>query len=436
MPSNIKKIPKKETENKNLPTIKKSEIKIQPQAIKNPKANVITNNPTFGAVMNNGTVGKEVVALKTEIHVNETDDLRIEQINPLIPPAILMENFPLSRKAASTVKRTRFGISNVLKQKDSRLVCIVGPCSIHDPKAALEYANKLVKLSKELQDDLLIVMRVYFEKPRTTVGWKGLINDPFLDRTFSINKGLSAARKLLMDINELGLPCGVEYLDTIVPQFIGDLVSWGAIGARTTESQVHRELTSGLSCPVGFKNGTMGSIEVAAAAIKASSRPHHFLSVTKQGLAAIVETQGNPSCHTILRGGKDGPNFDPSSVAKAIAILNKAKVSNAIMIDCSHGNSQKIHSNQPVVAGSIASQIRYGNKNIVGVMIESFLHSGKQSIPDNLVSRSELKYGVSVTDSCLSWEHTEPVLQELAEAVRARRAMEGRQSRQYISAKI
>jgi len=345
-----------------------------------------------------------------------------------------MENFPLTDLAGETVALARYDIDNALKGKDSRLVCVVGPCSIHDPKAAMEYATKLVEVRRELQEDLIIVMRVYFEKPRTTVGWKGLINDPFLDGTFSINKGLTVARKLLIDINELGLPCGVEFLDTIIPQFIGDLVSWGAIGARTTESQIHRELSSGLSCPVGFKNGTMGNIEVAAAAIQAASHPHHFLSVTKQGLAAIVETRGNASCHTILRGGKDGPNFDPSSVAKACAILRKAKVTESLIIDCSHGNSQKIHSNQPIVAETVASQIRFGNKHIIGVMIESNLNAGKQSIPKDISSRSQLQYGVSVTDSCLSWEDTVPILRQLAEATRVRRS--GRQSRQYISASL
>jgi len=378
--------------------------------------------------------GKNIQPLKTKIHTNSTDDIRIEQINPLIPPAIILENFPLSQDVGAVVQQARMKITNIIQQKDSRLICVVGPCSIHDPKAALEYAIKLSKLARELQDDLCIVMRVYFEKPRTTIGWKGLINDPFLDNTFNINKGLAVARNLLIDINRLGLPCGVEFLDTIIPQFIGDLVSWGAIGARTTESQIHRELSSGLSCPVGFKNGTMGNIEVAAAAIKAASYPHHFLGVTKQGLAAIVETKGNPLCHTILRGGKDAPNFDPSSVAKAYTILKRAKINSSLIIDCSHGNSQKIHSNQPVVADSVASQIRFGNKNIVGVMIESNLNPGKQSLPKALFSINQLQYGVSVTDSCISFEDTVPVLRQLAEAVRLRRS--GKVDRQYISAKL
>lgn len=371
-------------------------------------------------------------ALETAVKVNQTDDVNIEKINPLIPPAILMENCPLSELAGSVVSKGRSELVNILEGRDSRLFAIVGPCSIHDVAAAMEYAQKLVVVAEELKDDLLIVMRVYFEKPRTTVGWKGLINDPNLDESFNINKGLQLGRQLLMDVNELGLPCGVEFLDVISPQFLGDLVSWGAIGARTTESQIHRELASGLSCPVGFKNGTTGNLDVCAGAIASAAAPHRFLSVTKQGLAAIVSTKGNPHCHTILRGGSaTGPNFDISSVAKATTYLKKAKVSRAIVVDCSHGNSNKNHNNQPVVSHNVAIQVATGNKDIVGVMIESNLFEGAQKLPSNPENLKDLKYGVSVTDACVSWEATVPMLRELAAAVRDRR--EGKNVVQYLA---
>ena len=307
-----------------------------------------------------------------------TDDLRIEQIRPLIPPAILMENLPLSEKASTTVAESREAVARVLRQQDDRLVVVVGPCSIHDVDAAREYARGLQAVAAELADALVVVMRVYFEKPRTTVGWKGLINDPRLDGTFRVNEGLNLARGLLLDLAEMGVPAGCEFLDTITPQYIADVVSWGAIGARTTESQVHRELASGLSVPVGFKNGTDGNIQIAIDAIQAAGHPHHFLSVTKQGLSAIVATRGNPDCHLILRGGNSEPNYDAAAVARAIAVLEKAKLPARLMIDCSHGNSRKDPARQPAVASDIAGQIRAGGRTIAGVMIESHLVGGRQ----------------------------------------------------------
>lgn len=350
---------------------------------------------------------------------NETDNDNIDFLAPLVPPAILMDELKLTDEAKASVIAGRVGFHNILTGEDDRLAVVVGPCSIHDTKAALEYALQLKEAADELKDELLIIMRVYFEKPRTTVGWKGLINDPGLDGTFMINKGLRIARKLLLDINELGLPCGVEFLDVISPQFVGDLVAWGAIGARTTESQVHRELASGLSCPVGFKNGTSGDVNVAAAALQSSSAPHHFLSVSKQGLAAIVHTKGNPNCHVILRGGTvSGPNFDDASVAHATELLRKKDQCQKLVIDLSHGNSNKQHQNQIIVGRSVASQIAAGNKNICGVMIESNINEGNQKIPTDL---SQLQYGVSVTDACVSWENTLPILRMLAAATKQRR---------------
>src|SRR4051812_38645669 len=347
-----------------------------------------------------------------------TDDLRIEQIRPLIPPAILMENLPLSEKASTTVAEGREAVARVLRQQDDRLVVVVGPCSIHDVDAAREYARGLHALAAELQDALVVVMRVYFEKPRTTVGWKGLINDPRLDGTFRVNEGLNLARSLLIDLAEMGVPSGCEFLDTITPQYIADVVSWGAIGARTTESQVHRELASGLSVPVGFKNGTDGNIQIAIDAIQAAGHPHHFLSVTKQGLSAIVATRGNPDCHLILRGGNSEPNYDAGAVARAVAVLEKAKVPERLMIDCSHGNSRKDPTRQPDVARDIAGQIRAGGRAIAGVMIESHLVGGRQDpVPGKPLTR-----GQSITDACLAWSDTVPTLRELADAVRARGA--------------
>jgi 3-deoxy-7-phosphoheptulonate synthase len=346
-----------------------------------------------------------------------TDDIRIAALKPLIPPAILMEELPITDDASEEIASSRAQIEACLQKQDDRLVVVVGPCSIHDPNAAMEYASLLKKEADRLADDLMIVMRVYFEKPRTSIGWKGLINDPKLDGTFAINQGLRTARKLLLDISNAGLPCGCEFLDTIMPQFIADLVSWGAIGARTTESQVHRELASGLSCPIGFKNATNGNIKVAVDAIAAARHPHHFLSVTKQGLAAIVETNGNPACHIILRGGSDGPNYDSASIQQATDMLMAENLLPAIMIDCSHGNSAKQHDRQPIVAQEIANAVSSGNKYIFGCMLESHLKSGKQSIDAN----TPLTYGQSITDACLGWDETRPVLETLAQAAQQRR---------------
>jgi 3-deoxy-7-phosphoheptulonate synthase len=350
--------------------------------------------------------------------LHATDDLRIEKIRPLIPPAILMEDLPLSEAASTTVAESREAIARSLRGRDDRLVVVVGPCSIHDVAAAREYAQRLRRLVDEVSDALCVVMRVYFEKPRTTVGWKGLINDPHLDGTFKVNDGLHLARSLLLDLAEMGLPSGCEFLDTITPQYIADLVSWGAIGARTTESQVHRELASGLSVPVGFKNGTDGNIQIAIDAVHAASHPHQFLSVTKQGLSAIVATRGNPDCHIILRGSSKGPNFGADPVAKAVAELTKAGLPPQLMIDCSHGNSRKDPKNQPAVAHDIGEQIRAGSRAVTGLMIESHLVGGRQ---DRAPGKT-LTYGQSITDACLSWDDTVPILQALAAAVRDRRA--------------
>src|SRR6059058_4727625 len=347
-----------------------------------------------------------------------TDDLHIEQIRPLIPPAILMENLPLSERASTTVAESREAVARVLRQQDDRLVVVVGPCSIHDVAAAREYARGLVAAAAELADALCIVMRVYFEKPRTTVGWKGLINDPHLDGSFAINEGLRLARRLLLDLVELGLPSGCEFLDPISPQFTSDLVSWGAIGARTTESQVHRELASGLSMPVGFKNGTDGGVQIAIDAVRAAVHPHRFLGVTEQGLAGIVSTRGNPDCHVILRGGVNGPNYDAISVQKTLAALRDAGLPPRLMIDTSHGNSDKDYRRQPLVAHDIGAQVAQGEGGIVGVMMESFISDGRQDLEDS----RRLAYGQSITDACMGWEMTVPVLRELAAAVRARRS--------------
>jgi 3-deoxy-7-phosphoheptulonate synthase len=304
-----------------------------------------------------------------------------------------------------------------MRAEDPRPVVIVGPCSIHDPKAAYEYATRLAELNRDVRDRLLIVMRVYFEKPRTTVGWKGLINDPHLDGSFVINEGLRRARRVLLDLAELGLPAGCEFLDPISPQFTSDLVSWGAIGARTTESQVHRELASGLSMPVGFKNGTDGGVQIAIDAVRAATHPHQFLGVTEQGLCAIVATRGNPDCHIILRGGASGPNYDANSVQKTAAALIDAGLAPRLMVDTSHGNSDKDYRRQPVAAHDLAEQVAHGENAIFGVMMESFLVDGRQ----DLKNPAALRYGQSVTDACMGWEMTLPVLADLARAVRARR---------------
>lgn len=349
---------------------------------------------------------------------HNTDDLRIREIKELSPPAHLMREFSSSEKVSTLVHDAREAIHNVLHGKDDRLVVVIGPCSIHDTKAALEYAQRLAPLREWLKGELEIVMRVYFEKPRTTVGWKGLINDPSLDGSFNINQGLRTARQLLLEVNELGLPAGCEFLDMITPQYIADLVSWGAIGARTTESQVHRELASGLSCPVGFKNGTSGSTRIAIDAIKAASQPHHFLSVTKGGHSAIVSTKGNEDCHMILRGGKSS-NYDAQSVNQTGKEMEAAGLSPTIMIDVSHANSDKDYSRQPLVIDEVCKQLQAGDERIMGVMVESHLVAGRQ----DLVEGQPLTYGQSITDGCIGWDDTETVLNNLAAAVRARRTV-------------
>ena len=346
-----------------------------------------------------------------------TDDLRIAELRPLVSPAILMEELPISEEVSNLVARTRGSAGAIIKGDDDRLLVIAGPCSIHDPDAALDYARRLVGATERLQDDLLVIMRVYFEKPRTKVGWKGLINDPNLDNSFNINAGLRKARKLLVDLGEMGIPAGSEFLDTITPQFIADLVSWGAIGARTTESQVHRELASGLSMPVGFKNGTDGNIQIAIDAIGAAQSPHHFLSVTKQGISAIVSTTGNDCCHLILRGASNGPNYSEADIKAASKKLGGANVADRVMVDFSHGNSNKDHTRQALVAEDVCRQVAGGSGRICGVMIESNLKAGKQALKDP----ASLEYGMSVTDACIAWETTEPVLESLAAAVRQRR---------------
>ena len=343
--------------------------------------------------------------------LQKTDDVRIKAVTELLPPIAHLYELPISEAAADLVVRTRQEISDLVHGKDNRLLVIIGPCSIHDPKAALEYAERLLPLRKKYEKELLIVMRVYFEKPRTTVGWKGLINDPHLDGTFDINFGLRQARKLLLNLNEKGMPASTEFLDMITPQYYADLISWGAIGARTTESQVHRELSSGLSCPVGFKNGTDGNLKIAIDAIGAASHPHHFLSVTKTGHSAIVQTAGNRDCHVILRGGKE-PNYDSSHVTAAAEACEKAGVPAKLMVDFSHANSRKDFKRQMEVAADIANQLRNGEDHIMGVMVESHLVEGRQDKP--------VTYGQSITDACIGWADTEGLLAELAEANRGR----------------
>jgi 3-deoxy-7-phosphoheptulonate synthase len=345
-----------------------------------------------------------------------TDDLRIKEIKELAPPAHLLREFPCTDAASQTVHDARVAIHRILHAMDDRLIVVIGPCSIHDTQAAMEYARRLKAERDRLAADLEVVMRVYFEKPRTTIGWKGLINDPDLDGSFRINHGLRLARQLLMQINELGLPAGCEYLDMITPQYIADFVAWGAIGARTTESQVHRELASGLSCPVGFKNGTDGNVRIAAEAIRAAQQPHHFLSVTKGGHSAIVSTKGNEDCHIILRGGKQ-PNFDAASVEAACQELARNGLAQRLMIDASHANSNKRPENQSAVADAIGLQLEGGESRIVGVMIESHLVGGRQ----DLVPGKPLTFGQSVTDACLGWDDSVALLDRLAQAVRARR---------------
>ena len=347
----------------------------------------------------------------------DTDDLRIESLRPLIPPAILMEELPVTEADTQLIAQARAEVARIVNGEDDRLVIVVGPCSIHDPEAGLEYARRLVPVADELGADLKIVMRTYFEKPRTTVGWKGLINDPKLDGSFSINLGLRVARKFLLDVVQLGMPTATEFLDPISPQFVADLVSWGAIGARTTESQVHRELASGLSMPVGYKNGTSGDVQIAVDAVRSSAAPHRFLSVTKQGLAAIVSTRGNKHCHIILRGGRNGPNYHAEAIAEAGLALSKANLRPAVMVDTSHANSQKDHKNQIKVGASLAAQVSAGSQAIFGVMIESNLVEGRQDV----VPGKSLTHGQSITDACLGFPETLPILHSLAAAVRTRR---------------
>ncbi len=346
-----------------------------------------------------------------------TDDLRIAALNPLIPPAILMEEIPITDRGSETVATARQAVSRSLRGEDHRLVVVVGPCSIHDPEAAHEYADRLAKQAKRLADELLIVMRVYFEKPRTSLGWKGLINDPFIDGSFKINKGLRIARGLLCELADMGLPAGCEFLDTIMPQFLADLVSWGAIGARTTESQVHRELASGMSCPIGFKNATNGNVQVAVDAIEAARHPHHFLSVTKQSVAAIVSTRGNDDCHVILRGGSDKPNYDAASLAETHELLKRKGLHTRLMVDCSHGNSEKNAASQPAVAEALTREISARKQSkIFGVMIESNLVEGHQKV----IEGQPLVYGQSITDACLGWDSTVALLETLAGAIAKR----------------
>ncbi|KAG0164000.1 3-deoxy-7-phosphoheptulonate synthase [Apophysomyces sp. BC1034] len=367
-------------------------------------------------------------------------DVRIEGYNALLSPSFIAEEFPLSSESRQTVITARQEIAEILAKQDDRLIVIIGPCSIHDSLAAKEYCKLLLEAKERLKDELCIVMRSYFEKPRTTVGWKGLINDPDINErqvvkairgsknpklgvfssSFDINKGLRISRGLLCDITAMGMPVAVELLDTISPQYLADLVSWGAIGARTTESQLHREMASGTSFPIGFKNGTDGNLGIAVDAIRAAAVPHHFLGITRAGVTAITHTTGNPDCHIILRGGNKGPNYDAQSVLEAKKQLQKAQMTPTLMVDCSHGNSSKDHRNQPKVAKCLADQIEAGEDCLVGVMIESHLHEGKQSVPED--GPVALKYGISITDGCIDWDSSEDVLESLAEAVRARRA--------------
>ena len=349
-----------------------------------------------------------------------TDDLRIREMKELTPPSHLIREFPVTPEAEQTASQARLALHRILHGQDDRVMVVIGPCSIHDPKAAMEYARRLVEVRKALSADLEIVMRVYFEKPRTTVGWKGLINDPYLDGGFRINDGLRLARRVLLDVNAFGLPAACEFLDVTTPQYIADLVAWGAIGARTTESQIHREMASGLSCPVGFKNGTNGDVQIAVDAVLAASQPHHFLAVTKEGRAAIAATRGNDDGHIVLRGGK-APNYDAASIAAAAAALAKAGLPPRLIVDASHANSGKDHENQPGVVADLCGQLAGGETRIMGVMVESCLVAGRHA----LIQGKPLVYGQSITDACVGWETSVKVLEDLAGAVRARRRRTG-----------
>jgi 3-deoxy-7-phosphoheptulonate synthase len=353
--------------------------------------------------------------------MHRTDDVRIKWTKVVLPPVFLEEEMPMTECASSTIFQARTQISDILEGRDHRLLVVVGPCSIHDIKAAREYATLLKAAIDDLSTDLRIVMRVYFEKPRTTIGWKGLINDPHLDQSFRINDGLRLARHLLLDLAEMGVPAGTEFLDMIVPQYLASLVSWGAIGARTTESQVHRELVSGLSCPVGFKNGTSGNVEIAIEAVRSAAHPHTFLGHTKYGQSAIFVTGGNPECHVILRGGRTTVNYDSASIDQVCALLEKANLSPHVMIDCSHANSHKDHTKQPAVCRDVMGQIARGDRRIMGVMLESNLVAGAQKLVDG----KPLIYGQSITDACIGWDETVQLLRELAAAVRSARTESG-----------
>ena len=360
-------------------------------------------------------------AARPQDRTSQTDDERIKDITVLPPPEHLIRFFPIRGTAMETlISATRHRIHEIMAGRDDRLLVVIGPCSIHDPAAALEYARKLLEQREKYADTLEIVMRVYFEKPRTTVGWKGLINDPYLDETFRIDEGLRMARQLLIEINRLGLPAGSEFLDVISPQYLGDLISWGAIGARTTESQVHRELASGLSAPIGFKNGTDGNITIATDAIQAAAGGHHFLSVHKNGQVAIVQTNGNPDCHVILRGGK-APNYDAASVAAACQDLENAQLPATLMVDCSHANSSKQHEKQLEVARDVGTQLAAGSTSVFGVMVESHLNAGAQKFTPGKDAAAKLTYGKSITDACLGWDDSVASLEVLAAAVKARR---------------
>ena len=365
----------------------------------------------------NTTIASDAWHARPADKTSQTDDQRIKDITVLPPPEHLIRFFPIAGTPVETlINQTRKRIHDILHGKDQRLLVIIGPCSIHDPAAALDYARRLLPLRQKYADTLEIVMRVYFEKPRTTVGWKGLINDPYLDESYRIDEGLRIARQLLIDINRLGMPAGSEFLDVISPQYIGDLISWGAIGARTTESQVHRELASGLSAPIGFKNGTDGNIKIATDAIQAAARGHHFLSVHKNGQVAIVQTNGNKDCHVILRGGK-APNYDAAHVAAAVKELEAAKLTPRLMVDCSHANSSKQHEKQLDVTKDIAAQIEAGSRSVFGVMIESHIEAGAQKFSPGKDNVAKLAYGQSITDACLGWSDSVQALEVLAHAV-------------------
>ncbi|WP_432778974.1 3-deoxy-7-phosphoheptulonate synthase [Burkholderia gladioli pv. alliicola] len=368
--------------------------------------------------LDNPSHDREVGVADATQDTTRIDDVRIGAVRPLISPALLQDELPVPQATQTLVEDTRKAIGDILHGRDDRLLLVVGPCSIHDHDQALDYARRLKAAADTLKDELLITMRVYFEKPRTTVGWKGYINDPRLDGSFRINEGLRAARHLLLDINALGLPAATEFLDLLSPQYIADLIAWGAIGARTTESQSHRQLASGLSCPIGFKNGTDGGVQVASDAIVAAASRHAFMGMTKMGMAAIFETRGNDDAHVILRGGKNGPNYDAEHVEACCAVLRKAGLREQVMVDCSHANSNKSHERQIEVAQDLAGQLAQGEQRIVGVMVESHLEAGRQDLKPGV----PLKRGVSITDACLSWAQTEPVLDVLADAVRQRRA--------------